>query len=511
MEMVSKPYRHENVLELFEWFEMSDCFILILERPSPCTDLRKFLKVHKGRLSEPLAQHIMRQVVQAARHCSDCGVLHRDIKAENILINTDTLQLKLIDFGCGDLLQDTPYRYYAGTRAYFPPEWLCEGEYLGVPATVWSLGVLLFDMVCGDLPFQFKDDIIAWDLHFAHDLSEGCRDLILYCLALDPHSRPTFEEILSHEWFEEPQKNVKNLRPLLENNITPWEVFESLYTPGELLGEGGYGTVCAGVRNADGKQVALKYVGRRTDVKFIIIKNSLQSRANWIVFCYLFVFQPEETSSLPLEVALMKKVSKPLPCDNVLEMIEWFEMSDCYILVLERPSPCMDVQQFLSHHDGRLSKALAQKIMSQVVKATHHCCKAGVFHGDIKAENLLINPDTMEVKLIDFGCGDLLTHTPYTEYKGTWSFSPPEWVCDGEYFGYPATIWSLGVLLFYLVCGHLPFWNEDDIVYRKMYFAPGLSESFHNLINWCLHPEPKCRPMFEEILSHEWFTSDGSE
>ncbi|KAK3560557.1 hypothetical protein QTP86_010963 [Hemibagrus guttatus] len=113
---------------------------------------------------------------------------------------------------------------------------------------------------------------------------------------------------------------------------------------------------------------------------------------------------------------------QPLCCDNVLEMIEWFEMSDCYILVLERPSPCLDIQQFLKHHNGRLSEALAQKIMSQVVKAARHCCDAGVLHRDIKAENLLINPDTLEVKLIDFGCGDLFTHTPYTEYEGTWRF-----------------------------------------------------------------------------------------
>ncbi|XP_058253409.1 serine/threonine-protein kinase pim-1-like [Hemibagrus wyckioides] len=158
------------------------------------------------------------------------------------------------------------------------------------------------------------------------------------------------------------------------------------------------------------------------------------------------------------------------------------------------------------------AEALAQKIMSQVVKAARHCCHTGVFHGDIKAENLLINPDTLEVKLIDFGCGDMLTHTPYTEYEGTWSISPPEWVCDGEYFGYPATIWSLGVLLCYLVCGHLPFHNEDDIVSRKMYFTPGVSEGCHNLINWCLDAEPECWPTFEEILRHEWFTSsEGSE
>lgn len=60
----------------------------------------------------------MRQVVQAARHCCDCGVLHRDIKGENILINTDTLQVKLIDFGCGDLLKNTPYKIYTGIIIY---------------------------------------------------------------------------------------------------------------------------------------------------------------------------------------------------------------------------------------------------------------------------------------------------------------------------------------------------------------------------------------------------------
>lgn len=114
MKMVSKPFGCENVLELIEWFEMADYYILVLEQPSPCMDLHEFCKLHKGRLSEPLARQIMHQVVQAARHCCDCGVLHGDIKAENLLINTDTLDVKLKDFGCGDLLKDTPYTKYAG-------------------------------------------------------------------------------------------------------------------------------------------------------------------------------------------------------------------------------------------------------------------------------------------------------------------------------------------------------------------------------------------------------------
>lgn len=112
--MVSKPCRCENILELIEWFDMSNRYVLILDWPSPCLDVHEFCQRHKGRLSEPLAREIMRQVVQAARHCCGCGVLHGDIKAENLLINTNTMDVKLKNFSCGALLKDTPYTRYAG-------------------------------------------------------------------------------------------------------------------------------------------------------------------------------------------------------------------------------------------------------------------------------------------------------------------------------------------------------------------------------------------------------------
>lgn len=114
MELVSKPFRSENILELVEWFKMSNCYVLVLEWPSPCVDVHEFCKRHKGRLTEPLARQIMLQVVRAAQLCCDRGVFHGDIKAENLLIDTDTLDVKLKDFGCGDLLKDTPYTRYAG-------------------------------------------------------------------------------------------------------------------------------------------------------------------------------------------------------------------------------------------------------------------------------------------------------------------------------------------------------------------------------------------------------------
>lgn len=116
MRMVSIAPRCENLVELLDWCEMSGCVVLVLERPSPCIDLREFCTRINSPLSEPLARLVMRQVIQAARHCCDRQVLHRDIKPENLLINIDTLKVKLIDFGCGALLKDSPYTRFAGKR-----------------------------------------------------------------------------------------------------------------------------------------------------------------------------------------------------------------------------------------------------------------------------------------------------------------------------------------------------------------------------------------------------------
>ncbi|XP_062859648.1 serine/threonine-protein kinase pim-1-like [Trichomycterus rosablanca] len=171
MLMVSEPPRCERVLELLEWFDMPECYVLILERPACCMDLFEYRR--NGSLPEHLAQVIMWQVVLAARHCRDGGVLHRDIKEQNLLVSFDTLEVKLIDFGCGDLLKSTPYRRFAGTILYAPPEWIEEGKYHGCAATVWSLGVLLFVLVCGELPFWNEREIAAGHLIFKAGVSMG--------------------------------------------------------------------------------------------------------------------------------------------------------------------------------------------------------------------------------------------------------------------------------------------------------------------------------------------------
>ncbi|XP_053470995.1 serine/threonine-protein kinase pim-1-like [Ictalurus furcatus] len=176
----------------------------------------------------------------------------------------------------------------------------------------------------------------------------------------------------------------------------PEVVFASRCATGELLRMGSFGSVYAGIRVEDGKEVAIKTVDKNIVTNILII--------------------PGERRKLPLEVALMEMVSKPPRRSNVVELLDYFEMTDRIVMVLERPSPCMTLKDFARLHDGCLTDTQTRDIMLQVVQAARHCCDRKVLHCSIKAENPLINTDMMQVKMIDFVCGDLLKDTPYRKY-----------------------------------------------------------------------------------------------
>jgi serine/threonine protein kinase len=256
--------------------------------------------------------------------------------------------------------------------------------------------------------------------------------------------------------------------------------FQSQYKIQGILGKGGFGTVHAGIRKSDGLPVAVKEVPKERIIAY------------------------SSDSQLPLEVALMQQVAD---VPGVIKLLDYFDMGNSFYVVMERFNS-KDMFDFISEQ-GPLPENLAKNLFRQVVDIVMQCHAKGVLHRDIKDENLLIDLTSHQVKLIDFGSGTYLHDGIYTEFEGTRVYSPPEWIKYRRYRADGLTVWSLGILLYDMLCGDVPYETDQQIQQAELVWFPQLklSAEAKNLVSCCLKVDTEQRISLEQLAAHAWLSS----
>ena len=203
---IIKKVNHFNIVKLYAVIE-TKLIIYLIQEHIQGKDFMEYL-TKKGKLKESDACKYFHQIISGLEYLHQCGIAHRDFKPENILLTNDNQILKIIDFGLSNTYKKGQLlKTGCGSPCYVPPEMIKEEGYNGALADIWSAGVILYLMLCGNLPFYHDDNQILYEKILAgkydtpSHLSEDVKDLLSKILEVDPKKRINFEGIKSHPWF----------------------------------------------------------------------------------------------------------------------------------------------------------------------------------------------------------------------------------------------------------------------------------------------------------------------
>ena len=200
-----KIFRHNSIVRILEYIETEKYILIIMENISG-GDLLSFVK-KRTKLNEKTAQFIFKQLISTLKFIHSKGIIHRDIKLDNILIDLNN-NIKICDFGVGkQYKKNEKLNDQCGTPAYIAPEILQNNGYYGPPVDIWSSGVVLYAMLSGNVPFKannLKDLhklIINGKFPYIKDISNDARNLIRKILEVDPCKRIDIDGIFNHPWM----------------------------------------------------------------------------------------------------------------------------------------------------------------------------------------------------------------------------------------------------------------------------------------------------------------------
>jgi serine/threonine protein kinase len=266
----------------------------------------------------------------------------------------------------------------------------------------------------------------------------------------------------------------------------------------KLLGRGANGVVMQAINTITDVQVAIKFIPKQS-----IALNRLVSHP---AFGYI-----------PREVHIQSHLNHP----SLTQLIDYYHDAEYYYIIQElvgsewnksesqdAPNP-RDLFEFFEVN-GNLTEAQGKKILKQLVSAMIYMKNRNIFHCDIKDENIAIDKD-LNIKLIDFGAAEHMPASRYPDgtlldFGGTPAFAAPETYWVQPYKPEASDAWSMGVMLFSLLCGHRPFSSYQEMLSKPLETPKHLSSECRSLLEQMLTTEPSKRISFEDIQNHKWLS-----
>jgi len=205
--------QHPNLIGFYDFFEDNSFFYMVLEYMDG-GDLFDYLDRRDFKLEEDRAREISLQIASGVYFLHTYGIVHRDLKLENVMMTDDspTSVPKLVDFGLSAIISpERRIKDSVGTISYAAPE-ILKGERYDKMVDIWSLGVIIFVLLGGYLPFdaeekpQIVDRTLNEEVTFSDKkwltISEEAKALVKAMLEKDKDARPSMEEILQRPWFQ---------------------------------------------------------------------------------------------------------------------------------------------------------------------------------------------------------------------------------------------------------------------------------------------------------------------
>nr|XP_057935450.1 serine/threonine-protein kinase SIK2 isoform X2 [Doryrhamphus excisus] len=225
---IMKMLDHPHIIKLYQVMETKNMLYLVTEYAKN-GEIFDYLAKH-GPLSEMEARRKFWQILSAVEYCHNRNIVHRDLKAENLLLDGH-MNIKIADFGFGNFFQPgEPLATWCGSPPYAAPEVFEGQQYEGPQLDIWSMGVVLYVLVCGALPFDgptlpvLRQRVLEGRFRIPYFMTEDCEHLIRRMLVLDPSKRLSVAQIKEHKWMA---IDVPVQRPVLYQPPAPTEAGEA--------------------------------------------------------------------------------------------------------------------------------------------------------------------------------------------------------------------------------------------------------------------------------------------